>query len=58
MKDSKGQGILITTGFTRLPKSRLNKRAMAVRAYSQRPALNRKERRAAAKARKMLGGDA
>ena len=51
------KGLTLTEGSpSRLvPKARMSQRAMKARAYSQAPALNRKERRAQAKARKLMG---
>lgn len=57
MKGAGGKAITLTSGCLgrHVPKGKLSKRDMTARAYSQRPPLNRKERRAQAKARRMMG---
>ena len=51
------KGMNLTAGHRprSIPKAKLGNRAMKARAYSQAPVLNRKERRAQAKARKLMG---
>lgn len=57
MKGTGGKAINLTKGCLgrSIPKARLGERAMTAKAYSQLPMLNRKARRAQAKARKMMG---
>lgn len=57
MKGTGGKAMTITGGCLgrHVPKINFGARAMKAKAYSQAPALNRKDRRIQAKARKMMG---